>query len=139
MNKDMNFTAAYLFKEAANHDPKYLKDAVEMHRRVKDFPYAIYLNTRMNDKVEKLRQLVGIHLDRGEFEKVIGLKDSLERYNLLADDNLRYALSYSYYIAKDYPNAEDQVKEIQNNELFAKGTAILRDIEKCREDCRECL
>ena len=61
--------------------------------------------------MEKLKQLVAIYLDRGEFEKVIGLKDGLERYNLLEDDNLRYALAYSYYMAKDYPNAEIQLKK----------------------------
>ena len=138
MEQEMNFTAARLFKEAAYTDQKYLKDAVEMYRRVKDFSHAIYLNAQMNDKVEMLKQKVAIYLDRGEFEKVIGLKDALERYNLLEDDNLRYALAYSFYMAKDYPNAETQVKKIQDNELFAKGTVILRNIEKCRENSTEC-
>ena len=138
MEKDMNFTAARLFKEAAYDDKKYLKDAVEMYRRIKDFSYAIYLNTQMSDQVEKLKQKVAIYLDRGEFEKVIGLKDGLERYNLLDDDKLRYALAYSYYMAKDYPKAEMHVKKIQDNDLFAKGTVILKNIEKCRENSTEC-
>jgi len=138
MEKDMNFIAARLFKEAAYTDKKYLKDAVEIHRRVKDFSHAIYLNTQMTDKVEKLKQKVAIYLNRGEFEKVIGLKDGLERYNLLDDDNLRYALAYSYYRAKDYPKAEMHVQKIQDNDLFAKGTVILKNIEKCRENSTEC-
>lgn len=138
MGKDMNFTAAHLFKEAAFDDKKYLKDAVEMHRRVGDFTHAIFLNAQMGDKVESLKQKVAIYLDRGEFEKVIGLKDGLERYNLLEDDNLRYALAYSYYMAKDYSNAELHLKKIYDNELFAKGTVILRNIEKCRENSTEC-
>lgn len=138
MEKGMNFTAARLFKEATYNDKKYLKDAVEMYRRIKDFSHAIYLNTQMSDKVEKLKQKVAIYLDRGEFEKVIGLTDGLKRYNLLEDDNLRYALAYSYYMAKDYPKAEMHVKKIQDNDLFAKGTVILKNIEKCRENSTEC-
>ncbi len=138
MEKGKNFTAARLFKDAAYLDKKYLKDAVEMHRRIKDFSHAIYLNTQMADKMEKLRQKVAIYLDRGEFEKVIGLTDGLERYNLLEDDNLRYALAYSYYMAKDYPNAEFHLKKIYDNALFAKGTVILRNIEKCRQNSTEC-
>jgi tetratricopeptide (TPR) repeat protein len=138
MEKDMNFTAAHFFKQGAYYDKKYLKDAVEMHRRIKDYSHAIYLNAQMGDNVEKLKQKVAIHLDRGEFEKVIGLTDDLERYNMLEDDNLRYALAYSYYMAKDYPNAEIQLEKITDNELFAKGTVILRDIEKCRENSAEC-
>ena len=56
---------------------------------------------------------------------------------MLEDDNLRYALAYSYYMAKDYPNAEIHLKKIYDNDLFAKGTVILRDIEKSREDSAE--
>ncbi len=138
MQKEMNFTAAHLFKEAAYHDKKYLKDAVEMHRRIKDFTHAFFLNAQMSDPVEGLKQKIAIYLDRGEFEKVIGLKDGLERYNLLEDDNLRYALAYSYYMAKDYPNAELHLKKIYDNELFAKGSVILGNIEKCRENSTEC-
>jgi tetratricopeptide (TPR) repeat protein len=138
MEKEMNFTAAHFFKQGAYHDKKYLKDAVEMHRRIKDFSHAIYLNAQMSDNVEKLKQKVAIHLDRGEFEKVIGLKDDLERYDMLKDNNLRYAIAYSYYMAKDYPHAETHLKKIYDNELFAKGTVILRDIEKCRENSAEC-
>jgi len=138
MKKDMKHTTAHLFKRAAYREKKYLKDAVEMHRRVKDFSHAIYLNSQMGDKVEKLKQKVAIYLDRGEFEKVIGIKDALERYNLLENDSLRYALAYSYYMAKDYAKAETHLKKISDNELFVKGTVILKNIEKCRENSMEC-
>ncbi len=138
MNKEMMHTAAYLFKQGAYHDRKYLKDAVEMHRRIKDYSHAIFLNAHMDDKVEKLKQLVAIVLERGEYEKVIGVKDELERYNLLDDDNIRYALAYSYYMAKDYDQAEFHLKRIQDNELFSKGTVIRRNIEKCRENSMGC-
>jgi tetratricopeptide (TPR) repeat protein len=138
MKKEMMHTTAYLFKQGAYHDRKYLKDAVEMHRRIKDYSHAIFLNAQMDDKVEKLKQLVAIVLERGEYEKVIGVKDELGRYNLLDDDNIRYALAYSYYMAKDYDQAEFHLKKIQDNELFSKGTVIRRNIEKCRENSMGC-
>ena len=138
MKKDMEHTAAYFFKAGAYHDKQYLKAAVEMHRRIKDYPHAIFLNTQMSDKVEKLKQKVAILLDRAEYEKVIGLKDDMDRYSLLDDDNMRYALAYSYYMAKDYPNAEKHLKMIQDDKLFIKGTTILKNIEKCRENSMEC-
>jgi tetratricopeptide (TPR) repeat protein len=138
LKQEMDYTAAYLFKEGAYKDQKYLKDAVEMHRRIQDYSHAIFLTTQMTDKVEKLKQKVAIYLDRGEFEKVIGLKDDLGRYNLLEDDNMRYALAYSYYMAKDYPQAEFHLKRIQTASLFEHGLVILRNIERCREDITEC-
>jgi tetratricopeptide (TPR) repeat protein len=138
MKQEMNYTAAHLLKEGAYKDKKYMKDAVEMHRRIKDYSHAIFLTTHMTDKVEKLKQKVAICLDRGEFEKVIGLKDDLRRYNILEDDNMRYALAYSYYMAKDYPKAEFHLKRIQTATLFEQGIVILRNMERCREDITEC-
>lgn len=138
MKKNMNYTAAELFKDGAYLDKKYLKDAVEIHRRIKDYAHAIYLNAQMNDPVEKLKQKVAIYLDRGEFEKVIGLHDDLERYSILEDDNMRYAIAYSYYMAKDFSNAEYHIKQIKMNTLFVKGTVILRNIERCRQNITEC-
>ncbi len=138
MKKDMDHTAAHLFKEGSYKDKKYLKDAVEMHRRIGDYAHAIFLNAQMSDTIEKLKQKVAIFLDRGEYEKVIGVKDDLERYSILKDDNMRYALAYSYYMAKDYPNAEYHIKQIQVNTLFEKGTVILQNIERCRENIMEC-
>ncbi|MDF1577220.1 MAG: tetratricopeptide repeat protein [Desulfobulbales bacterium] len=139
LEKDMYYTTAYLFKLGAYNDKKYLKDAVEMHRRVKDYPHAIFLNAQMGDKVEKLKQKIAIHLDLGEFAQVIGLKDDLERYDILNDDNVRYALAYAYYMAKDYESAEHHLQRINDEDLFLKGTVIRGNIEKCRNDFMECL
>ncbi|MCW9025734.1 MAG: tetratricopeptide repeat protein, partial [Thiovulaceae bacterium] len=139
LKKEMQHTTAYMFKRAAYKDTTYMKDAVEMHRRIKDYPHAIFLNSQISDKIEKLKQKLAIHIDRGEFEKVIGLKNALERYNLLKDDNIRYALAYSYYMSKDYDKAENNLKKIKNDDLFKKATIIRTNIEKCRNNSMECI
>jgi tetratricopeptide (TPR) repeat protein len=139
LKKDMQHTTAYMFKRAAYTDKIYFKDAVEMHRRIKDYPHAIYLNSQISDNVEKLKQKLAILIDRAEFAKVIGLKDALTRYNMLKDDNIRYALAYSYYMAKDYDKAEKNLKKIRDANLFKKATVIRTNIEKCRNDAMECI
>lgn len=139
LQKEMKFTTAHLFKESSYKDKKYLKDAVEMHRRVKDYSHAIYLNSMISDKAEKIKQKLSIYLDRAEYEKIIGLKHGLQRYNLLKDDNLRYALAYAYYMAKDYEAAEKHLKKISDNELFLKATVIRKNIAKCRDNSMECI
>lgn len=139
LKKEMPYSGAALLESSAHYDEKYRKDAVEMFRRVRNYPHAIFLNSLMTDKVEKLRQKVAIHIDRGEFEKVIGLKEGMERYGMLEDDNLRYALAYAYYMARDYDAAEAQLKKIMDSELFAKATVIRKNIELCRDDSMECI
>ena len=139
LKKDMKNTTAHLFESSANYDKKYLKDAIEMNRRAKRLPHAIYLNAHNHDKVEQVKQKVAIYLDRAEYRKVIGLKNALKRYKLLDDENMRYALAYAYYMAGDYDMAEEHLKRINDSELFSKATLIRKNIEKCKNDSMECI
>jgi hypothetical protein len=58
---------------------------------------------------------------------------------MLDDDNIRYAVAYAYYMAKDYEEAEVQLKKITDNELFSKATIIRKNIEKCQDNSMECI
>jgi len=139
LKKDMKFTTAHLFDESSYYDKKYLKDAVEMNRRAGNNLHALYLNTQNIDKIEKLKQKIAIYLNAGEYRKIIGLQKALKRYKMLDDDNLRYALAYSYYMSDDYKSAEEQLKYISDSELFSKATVIRKNIEKCTNNSLECL
>ncbi len=83
IKKICRYTTADLFEKGAYYDAKYLKEAAEIHRRNGALTHALYLNSKMKDKVEKTKQKIAIYVGRGEFEKVIGLKDALDRYGLL--------------------------------------------------------
>lgn len=139
LKKDMKHATAHLFDESFYYDKKYLKDAVEMNRRAENNARALYLNTQNIDKIEKLRQKIAIYLNAGEYRKIIGLQKALKRYKMLDDDNLRYALAYSYYMSDDFVNAEEQLKYISDSELFGKATVIRKNIEKCTNNPLECL
>lgn len=139
MKTGMAFTTAGLFEEASYYDNKYVKEAAEIHRRVGLASHALYLNSQISDNVEKLKQKIAIYVDREEYENIIGLIDALERYKMLDDDNIRYAVAYAYYMAKDYVEAEKQLKLITDDELFSKATIIRKNIEKCQNDAMECI
>ncbi len=139
LKKDMKHIAASLFEKGSYYDKKYLKDAVEMHRRAGNNLHALYLNAQNIDKVEKLKQKIAIYLNAGEYRKIIGLSKALKRYKMLDDDNLRYALAYAYYMAQDYKKAENELKFISDSELFNKATLIRKNIEQCTNNSLECL
>ena len=139
LKKDMKYATAHLFEESSYYDKKYLKDAVEMNRRAGNNLHALYLNAQNIDKIEKLKQKIAIYLNAQEYRKIIGLVKALERYKMLDDDNLRYALAYSYYMAGDYKNSEAHLKYISDSELFSKATVIRKNIEKCTNNSLECL
>jgi len=137
--KDMPHVTADLFEKGSYYDANYLKEAAEMYRRNGELAHALYLNSMMMDKEEKTKQKVAIYIGKGEFEKIIGLKDALDRYGLVKNDNMRYALAYAYYMVKDYDSAESHLKKIEDDELFSKATVIRKNIEKCRSNSLECI
>jgi tetratricopeptide (TPR) repeat protein len=137
--KDMPHITAELFEEGSFYDAKYLKEAAEMYRRNGALAHALYLNSMMKDREEKTKQRVAIYIGKGEFEKIIGLKDALDRYGLLQNDTMRYALAYAYYMVKAYEQAEVHLKRIEDDALFSKATVIRKNIEKCRNNSLECL
>lgn len=139
LKRDMIHVTAHLFEQASYYDKNSTKDAAEMFRRAKNLPHALYLNSMVSDKKEKLTQKVAIYVDREEYEKVIGLKDGLERYAMLENDNLRYALAYAYFMVKDYDEAEKHFKKINDSSLFSKATVIRKSIEKCKKNSLECI
>ena len=139
MKKGMQFTTAQLFEHGSYYEHKYTKEAAELYRRVGLIPHALYLNSQVSDKQEKLKQKIAIYVDRGEYEMILGLMDALKRYKMLEDDNIRYAVAYAYYMAKDYEEAEAHLKQITDNELFSKATIIRKNIEKCQDNSMECI
>lgn len=139
MKQGMEFTTANLFEQASYYEHKYVKEAAELHRRVGLTSHALYLNAQISDKIEKLKQKIAIYVEREEYEKIIGLIDALERYKMLDDDNIRYAVAYAYYMAKDYEAAEKQLKMITDDDLFSKATIIRKNIEKCLDNSMECI
>jgi tetratricopeptide (TPR) repeat protein len=139
MKKGMQFTTAQLFEQGSYYEHKYVKEAAELYRRVGLIPHALYLNSQVSDKQEKLKQKIAIYVDRGEYEMILGLMDALKRYKMLDDDTIRYAVAYAYYMAKDYDEAEVHLKQITDNELFSKATIIRKNIEKCQDNSMECI
>ncbi|MEA2047966.1 MAG: hypothetical protein U9O64_05900 [Campylobacterota bacterium] len=139
MKRGMEYTTAQLFEEGSYYEHKYVKEAAELYRRVGLIPHALYLNSQVSDKQEKLKQKIAIYVDRGEYEMILGLIDALKRYKMLDDDNIRYAVAYAYYMSKDYEEAEVHLKQITDNELFSKATIIRKNIEKCQDNSMECI
>ena len=139
LQKGMHFAAAHIFDELAKVDRKHLKEAVQTAKQAGEITHALYLNSMVADKKEKLKQKIAIYLGAKEFEKIVALKKEIDRYGLLEDENLRYTLAYAYYMIGDYENAQKELRYINDSELFKKATVIRANIEKCMQDAMECI
>lgn len=139
LKKEMRHAGATIMENSANIDQKYLKDSVEAFRQVKDYSHALYLNLYVADQKDSIKQKIAMHLERSEFEQIIGLKDAMIRNGMQDDENIVYTLAYAYYMSGDYENAEIYLQLISDNDLFQKATIIRKNIEKCKVNPRECV
>jgi len=139
VDKNELFAAANLFENASYYDRNYTKEASELYRRAKAFVHALYLNSQLLDEKEKLKQRLAIYIEFGEFDRAIAMHTALERSGLLENEDIRYALAYTYYMRGQYNKSEALLQTLTKPDLFAKGITLRNNMEKCRANRWDCL
>ncbi len=138
IDKDMIQAAADLFDKASLLDRKYIKDSSEMFRRAKEYIQALYKNSQILDSKEKYKQKIAIYLEFGNYEKVAATESALTRNGLLEDQNIVYALAYSYYMIREFDKCEFYLKKITKTNLFQKAIELRKNMNKCKNNHWEC-
>jgi len=131
-------TAADLFDKASMKDITFTKESAELYRRAKNFVLALYKNAQLLDTKEKLKQRIAIYLEYEAYERVVVSHNALKRSKLLEDENIRYALAYSYYMVGDFDACETELRKLTKSDLFQKATELRKNIQKCKRDGWEC-
>ncbi len=138
IDNNMIESAATLFDAASLQDEKYIKDSSEMFRRAKDFVQALYKNSQILDTKEKYKQKVAIFLEFSQYERVIATQSALDRNGLLKEQNMIYALAFSFYKVGDFETSEMYLKKITRNDLFKKSMELRKNMDKCKNNHWEC-
>ena len=130
--------AAELYDEASYKDYKFTKESAELYRRSRSFVQALYKNSQILDTKEKFKQRVAIYLEYSNFENIVAMRDAIYRSGLIEDENMRYALAYSYYMIGEYEESESELKNITDSSLFTKAIELRKNMEKCKDNHWEC-
>lgn len=138
IDKGMLQSAADLFDKASIRDEQFTKESAELYRRAKNFVLSLYKNSQLLDAKEKLKQRIAIYLEYEAYEKVVVSHNALKRSGLIEDENIRYALAYSYYMVGDFDACEKELRQLKQAELFKKATELRKNIQQCKTDGWEC-
>ncbi len=139
IDKDMIQAAADLFDKASLLDKKYIKDSSEMFRRAKEYVQALYKNSQILDSKEKYKQKIAIYLEFENYEKVAATESAITRNGLLEDQNIVYALAYSYYMIDEFDKCEFYLKKITKTDLFQKAIELRKNMNNCKNNHWECI
>jgi len=138
IDKEMIRAAAELFNEASIEDGNYTNESAEMYRRARDYVMALLKNTEMLDTKEKYKQRIAIFLEYGDYERIIASRSAMERSGLMEDENMRYALAYSYYMEGEFDKTEALLQTLTKPDLFQKAVELRKKMEKCKNNIWEC-
>lgn len=125
--------AAHLLGAVAERDPGLLAEAAELYRRAGLPMKALALNQRVTDPAKKLKQRIGILVALKRYEQIVGMEQALLRAGLLDDEDVRYALAYSYFHGGDFAGAERHLSAITRGDLFRKATELRKLMEECAD------
>lgn len=129
LENNQPLTAAKLFERAAQIDKKYISEAAELYRRARNYYRALYLNSLVEDQQIKIRQRLGILLEMESFEEAALLDARLSRLGLLEDEDVRYAMAYSFFKIGKFEEARKHIKKITRPDLFRAATELMKVME----------
>ncbi|MGK7294976.1 MAG: tetratricopeptide repeat protein [Candidatus Wenzhouxiangella sp. M2_3B_020] len=138
IDQGMVLSAAEVMARAAMVEPELTAEAAELYRRAGRLVQALMLNSEIIDQEKKLKQRLAIFVDQERFERAAGMHRDLERVGLLSNEDIRYALAYSYFKSGDFGQAEQQLVQLTRSDLFRKATELRRVMEQCADNPWQC-
>lgn len=132
-------SAAMILEGAARVEPEYTVEAAEMYRLAKRTDRALLLNARVEDQRKKFKQRLSILLDQQRFELVATMAATLQRLDLMNDDQIRYAVAYGYFKIGDHRSSEKALRGISDTSLLESTNGLRRAMRACAPTNWECL
>ncbi|MFK8011704.1 MAG: tetratricopeptide repeat protein [Marinicellaceae bacterium] len=132
------YSAAKIIHDASYRNPELINQAAELYRRAGSEYMALSLNGLISDQTEKFKQRMGLMLQIGNFEQAAGMENSLKRHHLDDDENIKYALAYSFFKIGNYPKANKYLSQITETGLFKKATELRKIIHDCASESWRC-
>lgn len=132
-------TAARFLQEAAEWDIAWALASAELYRKAGDIDAALYMNSRVADPIDKVRQRFGLLLDDGAFERAVALDERLGRLGLLRDDEaLRYGLAYAHFRVGGLDRAEALLAGFADPRIYEDALALRQAIARCKAAPESC-
>lgn len=139
MDAGRPLTAARFLQEAAEWDLRWALASAELYRKAGDIDAALYMNSRVADPIDKVRQRFGLLLDDGAFERAVALDERLARLGLLRDDEaLRYGLAYAHFRVGAFDRSEALLAGFADPKLFEDALALRQAIARCKGAPESC-
>jgi tetratricopeptide (TPR) repeat protein len=138
ISKENYYSAAKIIHDISYINQSLIKEAAELYRRAGAEYLALSLNGLISDQNEKLKQRMALMLQLENFEQAAGMENSLKRIHLDKDENIQYALAYSFFKIGNYSKSENYLSQITDTDLFKKAIELRKIMIDCKTESWRC-
>lgn len=134
----MTITSGNLYTRLAYLNKEFSKDAASYLMRSDRLANAFTLNIIVTDPNEKLSQKLSFYIENEMFDLARSLDVSLRQYGVYKDDDVKYAMAYSYLLSGEYKISLSLLKQIKKHSLVSKSLKLMDVVNKCQKVSWEC-
>lgn len=138
LKQKQNQSATLLLEELSRTDKTLAFEASELLRQT-DQSYRSPLRLLdIKDPKKKMKQQMALLLENEDFHSLNQLYPQMGELQLMDDENLRYAMAYSFFKGGHFVKSEKLLSKIGSETLFEKATELRKEIAKCSETPWSC-
>lgn len=131
-NQNMRFVGRDLMIAATYLDSSYLEETIAVLKDGQWLSHAENLVLLVSDPVKKLRHQLEIFIAREEFAKARSLHSSLVVHGLYKDDEVLYALAYSFLTMGEVDSSIKLLGQISDAKLLSKSIKLIELARECQ-------
>lgn len=124
-------SAAGLVHKLAMRDPNLMAETAELYRKAGYLHQALILNGLVTDNTKKLTQRLGLLIELGMFDQATALEEDLNRARISDNDDVNYALAFSFFKLSDYDQAEQRLSRLNQPESIEKALQLRDYMSQC--------
>lgn len=136
------YSAALIIEELARVHKNLSHEASELLRGSGQTYRVGFLNQYTEDPSKRLKQKLAIYLETEKYGLVARMAPLLQENHLLNQEDIRYAVAYSFYKMGEFNKSNFHLNRLSRNDLFEKAAELRSEMEKCQQNrwlCRAIL
>lgn len=138
VSKQQYLSAAGIVHPLAMRDPNLMAETAELYRKAGYLHQALILNGLITDNTKKLVQRLGILIELEMFDQAAALEEDLDRARIIANDDIHYALAFTYFKLSDYDKAEQRLSRLSQPEYIEKALQLRDYMDQCATNKWQC-